>query len=309
MCGIFGILSYGNTGKNYGKLINSLARNSAERGTHATGIAYNLDDKLVIYKKPLPAYKLDFKHIDGVKAIIGHTRHATQGDYKLNYNNHPFKGDYMSGSFALAHNGVLWNDNELRKSFKLPHSKIKTDSYVIVQLLEKKGCIDFDSLASVSEELEGSFTYTVLDSADNLYIVKGDNPVSIIHFEKLQLFAYASTDDILTQSIIEAGLLPEMLRKEFSYIKLSDGDILKITAAGKTEKSSFSFRYQYGGLRWYDFGDDWSFSGADADAEYYDELISTAQYMGYDRKDIDELRADGFSLDDIADFLYSGELV
>ena len=106
MCGLFGIMNYSDSSKNYSKLLNSLARNSAERGTHATGIAYNLDNKLVIYKKPLPAYKLDFKHVDGVKAIIGHTRHATQGDYKLNYNNHPFKGDTKSGAFRLAHNGV-----------------------------------------------------------------------------------------------------------------------------------------------------------------------------------------------------------
>ena len=33
---------------------------------------------------------------------------------------------------ALAHNGVLYNDEWLRKSEKLPSTKIKTDSYIAV---------------------------------------------------------------------------------------------------------------------------------------------------------------------------------
>ena len=39
MCGIFGVLSYKNKLKDMDELVNSLAEESAERGTDATGIA------------------------------------------------------------------------------------------------------------------------------------------------------------------------------------------------------------------------------------------------------------------------------
>ncbi len=36
----------------------------------------------------------------------------------------------------------------------------------------------------MAEEVESSFSFSVLDSNDNLYIVKGDSPISILHFKK-----------------------------------------------------------------------------------------------------------------------------
>ena len=41
---------------------------------------------------------------------------------------------------------------------KLPVSKIETDSYVIVQLLEQAGKLDLQTLGAISELLRGSFT-------------------------------------------------------------------------------------------------------------------------------------------------------
>ena len=91
---------------------------------------------------------------------MGHTRMTTQGSESQNYNNHPFYGKVASGSFALAHNGVLRNDHKLQVQKKLPVSRIETDSYVIVQLLEQAGSVDMQTLGKVSEQLIGSFTYT-----------------------------------------------------------------------------------------------------------------------------------------------------
>jgi len=139
MCGLFGFSSYGKNGiKNLNVLTNSLAEQAAERGTDATGIAFCMSGKVNILKEPKSAYKINFKHSDKVSALVGHTRHATQGDVKLNYNNHPFPGRVKGRTFALAHNGVLMNDEELRKSLRLPKTKIKTDSYIAVQLIESK---------------------------------------------------------------------------------------------------------------------------------------------------------------------------
>lgn len=49
-----------------------------------------------------------------------------------NINNHPFNLD----SFILVHNGMIFNDDELRIKYKIK-SDIKTDSYVILWLINK----------------------------------------------------------------------------------------------------------------------------------------------------------------------------
>ena len=58
---------------------------------------------------------------------MGHTRFTTQGSEKQNYNNHPFYGQ-ADKEFALAHNGVLYNDTVLRKAKSLPDTHIDNDS-------------------------------------------------------------------------------------------------------------------------------------------------------------------------------------
>ncbi|MFQ6976656.1 MAG: class II glutamine amidotransferase [Oscillibacter sp.] len=87
---------------------------SEARGTDATGIAYNTSRGLQVYKRPLAAHRLHLRIPAEARAVMGHTRMTTQGSAKKNYNNHPFFGHVKEESFALAHNGVLWNDSELR---------------------------------------------------------------------------------------------------------------------------------------------------------------------------------------------------
>ena len=110
---------------------------------------------------------------------MGHTRMATQGSELKNYNNHPFQGHTREGPFALAHNGILYNDKALRLSLDLPEPKIETDSFIAVELLEQKGTLNFSALRYVAETIEGSFCLSILDSRDNLYLVKGDNPLCL----------------------------------------------------------------------------------------------------------------------------------
>ena len=119
------------------KILNTLARECQVRGTDATGIAYNFNDRLRIYKRPIPARKMKIHIPNGVNTIMGHTRMTTQGNAQFNQNNHPFLGHVDGSSFALAHNGVLWNDRELRLNENLPQTSVETDSYIAVQLLEK----------------------------------------------------------------------------------------------------------------------------------------------------------------------------
>ena len=136
MCSLFGFLDYQGIMPHriLRKLTQALANAAEERGTDAAGISYVRNGEVVIYKRPKPAHKLHFNPPEGTRAVMGHTRMTTQGDGKHNYNNHPFAGIAGNTSFAFAHNGVLWNDKQLRKDQLIPDTHIETDSYAACQL-------------------------------------------------------------------------------------------------------------------------------------------------------------------------------
>lgn len=209
------------------KLTQALANAAEERGTDAAGISYIRDGKGVIYKRPKPAHKIHFNAPDGTTAIMGHTRLTTQGNQKFNQNNHPFLG-HADKEFAFAHNGVLYNDVELRKEKHLPNTYIETDSYVAVQLIEQHGTFDFESLKNMAEAVQVNFTFTVLDDDNSLYIVRGSNPMCLLHFEMLGFYIYASTESIMKNALKKVGL------QKFPCFRIETvhGDIIKIDSSG-----------------------------------------------------------------------------
>jgi len=236
---------------------------------------------------------------------MGHTRMSTQGSAKRNRNNHPFLGSTQEGPFALAHNGVLYNDRLLRESLPLPRTKIETDSYVAVQLIEQQKALSFDSLRYMDEQVEGSFTFTVLDRQNSLYIVKGDNPMCLYHFPTMGLYLYASTEDILERALLGAGLSA----RSHSEVNISCGEILRIGASGKITRSKFDdskfFSCWYDPLwRPYSYGCRERYAAQ----EYLDEVKSVASAFGYTQEAIDKLAAMGFSAEELEEFLYCGEL-
>ena len=208
MCCLFGLIDYNHSlsTRQKNRILSVLAASCEVRGTDATGIAYHSKGRLRVYKRPIPAHLLRFSLPDDANVIMGHTRMTTQGDARKNFNNHPFCGSSDNGPFALAHNGVIYNDDRLRGPNKLQKPKIETDSFVAVQLLEQKRTLNFSSLRYMAEQVEGSFTFTVLDAKDNLYIVKGDNPLCLYHYPRLGIYLYASTQEILNQALARLAL-------------------------------------------------------------------------------------------------------
>ena len=312
MCGLYGFVNYSNDKvKNLSDLTNSLAEQSAVRGTDATGIAFTSSGGINIIKDSKPAYRMNFKHSDDIVALIGHTRHSTQGSEKKNYNNHPFSGKCNNTRFALAHNGVLSNDKELRNKFKLPKTKIETDSYIAVQLIEsqKHWGLGFDTLRYTAELCKGSFAYSLIDEKNNIWLVKGDSPLSILHFPKLKMYVYASTDEILYKALVDYHPLFKALKSGyFEEIEISEGEILKIRPEGILERNTFEYSYYYG-RGWWDYGSFSSISLGNGKTtstrnEYLESLKSIASYQGYSLEDIDELITAGFTLDEIEDYIY-----
>lgn len=133
MCAVFGYLDYKGKISNavLKKLIRNLSIAAEVRGTDATGISYGNQGNIVTFKNAKPAHKMKLYFPRNTKAVIGHTRMTTQGSEKYNYNNHPFKGNCEIETFALAHNGVLYNDTKLKKKYNLPKQQLKRTAMLL----------------------------------------------------------------------------------------------------------------------------------------------------------------------------------
>lgn len=302
MCCLFGFVDYrhGLTQRQREQLTSALATSSTARGTDATGIAYN-GQKLSIYKRPVPGDRLRFHLPREAYTVMGHTRMTTQGSQRRNWNNHPFPGVAGGIHFALAHNGVLHNDWELRKQYRLPKTMVETDSFVAVQMLERLGELTFDSAALVAEALRGTFTITILDEADNLWLVKGNNPLCLYRFPRSGVYVYASTQAILDMAIWDFPFLME----EPEEIHLAPGDILRIDRTGNQDLGHFDPKHIQPKPRqnpWY--CSPWE-SGWET-SSYTDDLRSIAGAFGYTPEDVDALLDDGISPEEIEDFFYCG---
>ncbi len=292
-----------NCGKNLShrqlkKLTQELANAAEERGTDASGISYVENDEIKIYKKPKPAHKVKFDFTKDTTAIMDHTRLATQGNQKFNFNNHPFYGK-ADKSFAFAHNGVLYNDGKLKREKKLPKTHIETDSYVAVQLIEKQKKLDFDSLKSMAEDVQGSFTFTILDEENTLYFIKGSSPIYLIYFEKLDLYVYASIESIMKKALKKSSLN----QYRYQIIKMTEGDIISIDKFGKIdctefEVSKFEYlaRFRYSNLE-----------------DYYtcqeEMLLDICNCFGVTEEEVLFLLDYGYTADDVEEMLMDSDLL
>lgn len=297
MCALFGWLDYKHIipHKVLKKLTQALANAAEERGTDAAGIAYIKDKRVTIYKRPKPAHKIRFNASDGTTAVMGHTRLTTQGNQKFNQNNHPFPG-HADKEFAFAHNGVLYNDQELRKEKNLPNTYIETDSYIAVQLIEQQKKLDFNNLKNMAETVQGNFTFTVLDEDNSLYIIKGSNPMCLLHFEKLGIYIYASTDSIMKNALKRIG----MNNIPYTKIETVHGDIIQINSDGFLRRSEFENKEDFRYASFMRYYDNW-------EENYYTQheeiLLEMCNCYGVGEDDVLLLLDYGYTADEIENML------
>ncbi len=147
---------------------------------------------------------------------------------------------------------MLWNDKQLRKDRLIPETYIETDSYAACQLIEAQPKLDFDSFKYMTETVQGNFTFTVLDEYNSLYIIKGSNPMCLLHFPVLGLYVYASTESIVKKALKQVGLHKFAMER----VETDEGDILRIDKNGDISRPEFEFkkyRSKYSG--WYNYDD------------------------------------------------------
>ena len=303
MCCLFGFIDYAGSlsVKQKCRLIRELSIAAEVRGTDATGIAYNTSRGLQIYKRPLAAHRLHLRIPAEAHVVMGHTRMATQGSAKKNFNNHPFFGHVKGESFALTHNGTIWNDLELRRTKHLPRTKVQTDSYIAAQLLEQQKALNLSSLKCMAEQVEGSFSFSVLSEQDELWLVKGDNPLTIVHYPAAGVYVYASTAEILNKALARCGNWLGRGEK----VDIAMGDIVKIDRKGRITRGTFDASKLY--------RSSWGYWDTPlypkvphSEEEHLALLKSVAKAFGFTGEMVDRLLDQGFTIDDVENLLYEG---
>lgn len=301
MCAIFGYLDYkGIVGNSVLKrLIKSLSVEAEVRGTDATGISYIKNGSIVTFKKPKPAHKVKLYFPTGTKAVIGHTRMTTQGDEKHNYNNHPFEGRCGKENFALAHNGVLYNDDKLKKQYSLPATHIETDTYVAVQLLEQEEKLTAESIARMSELVSGSFVFTIIRNDNTLFLAKGSNPLTVYHFPAVGLYVYASTKNIIQNALLRTGF-----GSYYVEIKVAEGEILEISPDGKMARTTFEIPENL-----HSFFNPYTWNTIYDEDESTDLLMEYCGMFGVSEEDVETLLEYGYDADAIEEMLMDTKLL
>ena len=187
MCGIIGYIG---TKKASPILINGLLR-LEYRGYDSAGISTIEKNGLSVMKDKGRVKNLyDLDGIDDLVGTIGiaHTRWATHGKPSKE-NSHPHLDN--SNSFAVVHNGIIENYNDLRKFLGdngyIFHSQ--TDTEVIPNLIHYYYSKDdkndelklLRAVQKTCKDLKGSFAIQVLskDMPDNMIVVRKDSPLVI----------------------------------------------------------------------------------------------------------------------------------
>lgn len=145
------------------------------RGYDSYGFAFLANGQLDVLRS-LESLDDFIESLPASSAVMGHTRWATHGGVTLS-NCHPHLGESVDGAFALAHNGIVENYEDLRERC---HEAGESDTAIIVSLLsaELEGGGDrLDAVCAVARELEGRNTFCVLFADNELIAFRSGSPL------------------------------------------------------------------------------------------------------------------------------------
>lgn len=182
-------------------MIALLLTGNEHRGNDATGMAFlQADGTVSILKKDIPAWQFvsskeyedfiaEWLDID-TRAVILHARGASQGNPRINDNNHPM----YAGNTAVIHNGSIQNDHTLFAGLQLER-KAETDSDILRAILDKYGFTD--EAYKVLNRINGSIAGAALSHKypDKMLLFRSGSPMTL-----------ASTNDHLMFSSLKTTL-------------------------------------------------------------------------------------------------------
>jgi glucosamine 6-phosphate synthetase-like amidotransferase/phosphosugar isomerase protein len=215
MCGITGYLRTGDCTVSVKSALRETMKGIAVRGRHASGFAALKGDEIFAYKHHVPSTVLVKshewkKHSKAPDILIGHSRYATHGDPKNNDNNHPHWTEDMR--YVMVHNGVVSD----------PVPEVETvsecDSEKLLRLIEKHGVVE--GFRRIGQLPASRYAVMLIDHHEGaLYIYRNTSPCYFLDLSfELGGLLFASTDDILIQSLKSAGLGIRAIRKRMTEI-------------------------------------------------------------------------------------------
>ncbi len=181
MCGIIGKVGVGNVFPELLKGLEALEY----RGYDSVGVAGIIDNRIVRFRQEgrISNLETEIRKAKPESFIgIGHTRWATHGS-PTKENAHPHISN--NGKFALVHNGIIENAEELKKSFLEGRIALasQTDTEIVAQLMGL--FYSGDVISAISETckaLTGSFAFGILceDTPNTLYAVGQSSPLLVV---------------------------------------------------------------------------------------------------------------------------------
>ena len=212
MCGIVGMIGKENVTES---LIQGLTK-LEYRGYDSAGICVNDQSQQPHVVKAVGgiadlAAKLT-PEIDGTVGI-GHTRWATHGEPTV-ANAHPHVSSDQR--FALVHNGVIENFEELKEQFLIGD----TDTEIVVQLIAhfaENGFSTKDAFKAALAEIKGSYAFALMDKMDpnTIYVAKNKSPLLIGLGEGFNVIC----SDAMA-----------MIKETNQFVEIVDGEIVTVTA-------------------------------------------------------------------------------
>ncbi len=178
MCGITGY--YGN--KNIGTYLYDSLKRLDYRGYDSAGIATLQNGKINIKKDTGQIEQVDQKHnLKNTKANIalGHVRWATHGS-ATKQNAHPHTS--CNNRFAIVHNGIIENWEQLKNQLNGHKYNSETDSEVIAHYIEEKSkqMEVEEAVKKFFKQAEGSFAVVLIDSkTQKMYAFKRGSPLAL----------------------------------------------------------------------------------------------------------------------------------
>lgn len=233
MCGIFGISSQKKI--DAAQVIRDGLKRLEYRGYDSWGIAVLDQHAIEVVKKIGTIPEALPQSMSASKVGIGHTRWATHGGV-TQANAHPHTS--LDGSFALAHNGIVENFEELKQELQQKGRTFatQTDTEVIVGLLEQEFLKTDDSLEARSsaarnifKRLQGRNTIIVLTKNNEILAARNGSPLVVgkngddyyVASDTLSLSAFANE-----QLAIDNGHMVVIANSKIKLIQIDTGAIM-----------------------------------------------------------------------------------
>lgn len=237
MCGIAGYSLSPTSTVNARELGHNLLVEIEQRGQMAAGFAYaNEEGNIGWYKDAKRGGQLPLKSLPRTtKTAIFHTRQATHGSIHEQENNHPIISP--SGNMALIHNGVIWNEQEVRhdalEGVELP----EVDSSVIGAILEKYGLQGVDELSG-----DAAVAWLVQGEGNTLNLARFESSPVAYTWLMDGSFVFASTVSLLMTALdnmkLDYGYVFTL--EERSYWEIQGGVVTDYVYTPKFQSYSWS---------------------------------------------------------------------